>query len=604
MNKKGTISVNTENIFPIIKKFLYSDHEVFLRELVANAVDATQKLQQLASAGAFEGKTDTLKIRVTINEKLKTITISDQGIGMTADEIERYINQVAFSGATEFVEKYKDQGDPKQLIGFFGLGFYAAFMVASKVEIISRSYQKDSEAAHWKCDGTTSFELSKAVKKEIGTDIILHIAQDSEEFLQPSRIQQILSKYCKFLPVEIEFEDKVINNPTPVWTQKPSELKDEDYLSFYKELYPFAPDPLFWIHLNVDYPFQLTGVLYFPQVTNHFEQRKNQIQLYARQVFITDEVQNVVPEFLMLLHGVIDSPDIPLNVSRSALQTDSNVRKINTYITKKVADKLAELFKADRKAYEEKWSGIEFFVKYGMLSEDKFYEKAEEFALFQNTAKEYFTLKEYQDKIRPQQTDKDQNLIMLYTAAPEKQDIYVQSCQKRGYDVLLMNQLIDTHFVGSLERKLDNTSLKSVDSDIVEKLIDKGEETTQSLTEEEQKQLQALYEQAMDGNRQVTWSVVTMSAEELPVVVTIPEFAKRMQALSKMSNLDMLPLQAAINANHPLAQKLLQVKEPAKQQKIAHQAFDLALLAHNMLQGAALTSFIQQNIALITGTEE
>lgn len=597
MNEKGTISVHTENIFPIIKKFLYSDQEVFLRELVSNAVDATQKLKQLAAMGTYEGDTTQLQIKVSLNEQRKTITISDQGVGMTADEIKKYINQVAFSGATEFLEQYKDYEQQQQLIGFFGLGFYAAFMVADKVEIITKSYQKEAEAVHWTCDGTTNFELNNAVKKEVGTDVVVHLAKDAEAFLRKEKIQQLLAKYCKFLPVAIEFDGKIINNTHPIWTKAPSELKEEAYLAFYKELYPFSADPLFWIHLNVDYPFNLTGVLYFPKITTNFEQHQNKIQLYAKQVFITNEVKDVVPEFLMLLHGVIDSPDIPLNVSRSGLQADSNVKKINTHIAKKVADKLEDLFKKNRKAYEEKWSSIELFVKYGMLTEDKFYEKARNFALLKNTTGQYFTLEEYQTKTKANQTDKHQNLVMLYATEPEKQDRYIQSCKKRAYDVLVLDQPIDQHFINFLEQKLDKVTLKGVDADPIGQLIDKGETQASVLTEEEQKRLQALYAKAVP-DKQVTWAVVAMPDDELPVTITIPEFMKRMQTMAsaREANQPSPPLQATINANHPLVQKLLRSKKEEKQLKLAQQAYSLALLTQDMLRGASLTDFIQSNI--------
>src|SRR4051812_14044823 len=437
--EKGTISIHTENIFPIIKKFLYSDHEIFLRELVSNAVDATQKLKKLSSMGEFNGELGDLKIEVSFDKDKKTITVSDHGLGMTGDEIKKYINQIAFSGATEFVEKFKDKADAKDIIGKFGLGFYSAFMVSDRVVIHSRSYKVGEEqGARWECDGSTEFELSVLPKSTRGTDVILHVNKDSEEFLDEFRLKGILEKYCKFLPIEIKFgtkedsvedgvdkdnkpkykkvtSDRIINNTNPIWAKAPSELKDEDYLKFYKELYPFTEDPLFWIHLNVDYPFNLTGVLYFPKIKNDFEVHRNKIQLYSRQVFITDEVKDVVPEFLMLLHGVIDSPDIPLNVSRSFLQADSNVKKINSYITKKVADKLADLFKTDRKGFEEKWNDIGLFVKYGMVSEDKFYDKAKDFVLVTNTAKENFTLNEYKDKVQGTQTDKDGQLVYIYT---------------------------------------------------------------------------------------------------------------------------------------------------------------------------------------------
>ncbi len=602
MNEKGNISVHTENIFPIIKKFLYSDQEVFLRELVTNAADATQKLKQLAAMGQYDGHTEQLQVKVSINKERKTITISDQGLGMTAAEIKQYINQVAFSGATQFVEKYKDQDQSQQLIGFFGLGFYSAFMVADKVEIITKSYQPDAEPAHWTCDGTTQFEINKTVKKEVGTDVILHLAADAEEFLAPSRLQHILNKYCRFLPIPITFEGSVINTPTPIWTQPPSELKEEDYLTFYKELYPTAPAPLFWIHLNVDYPFHLTGILYFPATTQSFEQQRHHIQLYAKQIFITDEVKNIVPEFLIMLHGVIDSPDIPLNVSRSALQTDSNVRKINAYITKKVADRLEELFRQDRKAYQDKWSSIEAFVKYGMLSEDKFYDKAQNFALLRSTTGTHHTLAEYQDKIRPAQTDKDQNLVMLYATAPARQHLYIQSCAKQGYDTLAMDSPIDQHFIGLLEQKLDKAILKGVDTDTISQLIDKDEKPESTLTAEEQKKLQDLYQQAIDAPS-VTWTVAPLPAGELPVTITVPEFLKRMHNMSQIHRTASQPLdinlQATINANHLLAQKLLHSEAAEAQHQMATQAYRLALLSQNLLRDEALTDFIQQSITLL-----
>ena len=485
VEEKGTISINTENIFPIIKKFLYSDHEIFLRELVSNAVDATQKLKRLATIGEYQQDLGEQKVRVSVNKEAKTITISDHGIGMTDEEVKKYINQIAFSGATEFLEKYKDAGEDKQIIGHFGLGFYSSFMVADRVDIITKSYQEGAEPVKWTCDGSTEFELSPTVKKEVGTDVVLHINKDSEEFLEPPRIQGILDKYCKFLPVEIEFDGKVVNNPNPIWTKSPSDLQDEDYLAFYKELYPFSEDPLFWIHLNVDYPFNLTGVLYFPKIKQELEPSRNKIQLYSRQVFITDEVKDVVPEFLMLLHGVVDSPDIPLNVSRSYLQSDSNVKKINAHITKKVADKLNELFKKDRPAYEEKFGSIGLFVKYGMISEDKFYDKAQKFVLLQNTDGKYFTLDEYQEHVAANQTDKDKNLVYLYTTDKGKQYTFIQSAKKKSYDVLNLDGPIDSHFINLLEQKLEKTSLKRVDAETVDKLIDKDEKIESVLSDQE-----------------------------------------------------------------------------------------------------------------------
>jgi len=596
MQEKGTISVHSENIFPIIKKFLYSDHDVFLRELVANAVDATQKLKQLASLGDYDGEVGEPRIKVAINEKLKTLTISDQGLGMTAEEVKKYINQVAFSGATAFVEKYKDKGQQQQLIGFFGLGFYSAFMVADRVDLITKSYQKDAEAVHWTCDGSTTFELRIAVKKEVGTDVVLHLNADSEEFLQKHKIKEILNKYCKFLPVEIEFDGEVINNTQPIWVKAPSELKEEDYLKFYKELYPFSTDPLFWIHLNVDYPFNLTGVLYFPQVTQKLEHSPNKIQLYAKQVFITEEVKDIVPPFLMLLHGVIDSPDIPLNVSRSYLQADSNVKKINTYITKKVADKLEELFKKDRKAYETKWTSIELFVKYGMLTEDKFYEKAKDFVLLKTVDSEYFTLNEYPEKIKEKQTDSQQDLVILYANNLDKQDLYIQACKQRGYDVLLFDGQLDSHFLETLEQKLDKVRFKSVDAEPIDKLIGQAEHHASSLDEKEQERLQTIYKQAIK-DATVVWSVVPMASDELPVVITVPEFVKRLHAMAQLQpNAGMPPilqLQAAINANHPLVKKLLSIEKENQQIALANKAYQLALLSQNMLNGAALTEFIK-----------
>src|SRR5678809_314259 len=470
VQEKGTISISTENIFPIIKKFLYSDHEIFLRELVSNAVDATQKIKRLASLGQYSKDLGNPQVEVSFDEAAKTLTISDNGIGMTADEIKKYINQIAFSGATEFMEKFKEAKDANEIIGRFGLGFYSAFMVADRVEIQTLSYQDGAEPARWICDGSTSFEITEGNRMERGTDVILYINDDSEEFLQEHRINEILNKYAKFLPVPVQFgtkketepdgedengkpkyktveADNIINNTNPIWTKAPADLKDEDYLDFYRELYPFSEEPLFWIHLNVDFPFHLTGVLYFPKLKNDFEIQKNKIKLFSRQVFITDEVKDIVPEFLMLLHGVIDSPDIPLNVSRSFLQADSNVKKINSYISRKVADKLQELFKKDRKAYEEKWNDIGLFVKFGAISDEKFYDKAKDFLLLTNTNDKHYTLEEYKAKVKDFQTDKDGNLVYLYSFDAERQHSYIQTANKRDYDVLLMNSPIDTHFI-------------------------------------------------------------------------------------------------------------------------------------------------------------
>src|SRR3990170_1077600 len=536
VKEKGNISIHTENIFPIIKKFLYSDHEIFLRELVSNAVDATQKLKKLASIGEFAGELGDLTAEVKFDKEKKTITVSDKGIGMTAEEIKKYINQIAFSGAAEFVEKFKDKGDAKDIIGRFGLGFYSAFMVADKVELISRSYKVDeNEAARWECDGSTEFELTETTKSERGTDVILYINQDSEEFLEEFRLKGILEKYCKFLPVEVKFgtreeseedgvdaegkpkfkkvtKDRIINNPSPLWTKSPKELKDEDYLNFYKELYPFTEDPLFWIHLNVDYPFHLTGILYFPKVKNDFEIQKNKIQLYSRQVFITDEVKDVVPDFLMMLHGVLDSPDIPLNVSRSYLQSDANVKKISQHITKKVADKLSELFKKDRKDFEKKWDDINIFVKYGIISDEKFYDRAKEFTLLKNTDGQYFTLDEYKEKVKANQTDKEKQLVYLYASDKSKQHSFIEGAKNKTYDVLLFDGVIDSHFINTLEQKLEKTQVKRVDSDTSEKLISKEEKLESVLSKEEEEQIKTIFDKAID-NKNMTVAIEPMSPD-------------------------------------------------------------------------------------------
>ena len=608
---RGQISIHTENIFPIIKKFLYSDHEIFLRELVSNAVDATQKLTKLASYGEFTGEIgDDLKVIVAFDKEAKTITISDRGIGMTADEINKYINQIAFSGATEFLEKYKDkssgQPDEKTIIGHFGLGFYSAFMVAREVEIISKSYRDDEPATRWICDGSTEFEIGPAERLERGTDVILHIAEDSEEFLDKYRLQGILEKYGKFLPVPIEFDGEVINNTTPIWTKAPADLTDEDYKNFYRELHPMSEEPLFWIHLNVDYPFNLTGVLYFPKLKNDFQFKREKIQLYSRQVFITDEVKDVVPDFLMLLHGVIDSPDIPLNVSRSFLQADSNVKKINSYITRKVADKLNDLFNTDRKAYEEKFDDIGIFVKYGILSDDKFYEKAKEFVLLKNTQGNYFTLNEYREHVQANQTDKGDTLTMLYTTNRQQQDAYVESATRRGYDVLLMDTQIDPHFINALEQKLEKTSLKRVDADTLDKLIDKGLNNESVLSGDDQTKLKELFEKtlnsATDRNKSLIINVESLPSDEFPVTITMPEFMRRMKDMSALSGEQSMfgsmpeTYNLAINANHPLTAKLLATADESLQQTLIKQLYDLALLSQNRLTGANLTAFVRRSV--------
>ncbi|MGB3619378.1 MAG: molecular chaperone HtpG [Catalinimonas sp.] len=600
--EKGTISVHTENIFPIIKKFLYSDHEIFLRELVSNAVDATQKLHQLASAGEFDGELGETKVRVSFNAEAKTITVSDHGVGMTADEIKKYINQIAFSGATEFVEQYKDKGDAKQIIGHFGMGFYSSFMVADRVEIITRSYREGAEPARWSCDGSTEFEITPTVKKERGTDIVLHIAEDSTEFLDKFRLRQILDKYGRFLPVPIEFEGEVINDTTPVWTKTPTDLKDEDYLDFYKKLYPTAPDPLFWVHLNVDYPFHLTGVLYFPKVPKNFEFQRDKIQLYSRQVFITDEVKDVVPEFLMLLHGVIDSPDIPLNVSRSYLQSDANVKKINGYIARKVGDRLHDLFKEDRASFEEKYESLDVFVKYGMISDEKFYDRGKKFALLANVEGKHFTLDEYVAHVTPTQKSKDDQTILLYTTDPGQQDAYVQAARDRGLDVLRFDGVIDAHFINTMEQKLEKVQMKRVDADPAGKLIDTGETTESVLSTTEQEAVRGAFETTLDRKG---IQVEALAPDDLPVLITLPEFMRRMKDMARHNGMnDMFgampdQLNVVVNGNHPLVGRIAAEADEAKRADLVRQAYDLALLSQNMLQGKSLTEFIRRSAQLI-----
>ncbi|MBP6385742.1 MAG: molecular chaperone HtpG [Pseudarcicella sp.] len=600
MQEKGNISIHTENIFPIIKKFLYSDHEIFLRELVSNAVDASQKIKRLAAIGEYNGELGELKVKVSFDKEAKTITISDAGLGMTAEEIKKYINQIAFSGATEFVEKYKDKGDEKNIIGHFGLGFYSAFMVAERVDIITKAHYEGSEAVKWTCDGSTEFEITPAEREHRGTDIILHVAEDSLEFLEEYRLKQILDKYCKFLPIEIEFQEKNINNPSPIWTKQPNELTDEDYLKFYDELYPFSEKPLFWIHLNVDYPFNLTGILYFPKVKNELQMQREKIQLYSRQVFITDEVKDVVPEFLMLLHGVIDSPDIPLNVSRSFLQADSNVKKINAYITKKVADKLAELFKADRTNFEEKFDNIGLFVKYGMISDEKFYDRAKDYCLLQNVDGKFFTLNEYAETVADNQKDKDGNTVYLYATAPNSQDGFIQSAQKRGYDVLKLDTVLDSHFINQLEQKLEKTSLKRVDADTIEKLIDKGIALDMILSDSEKETIKSVFESVINDSTKVV-ALEAMPADEMPAIITQNEFMRRMADMSRnggggMNMFGNMPNNyiVSINGNSSSIQKILKTSDQEEQKTIAKQIYDLAMLSQNMLLGADLTAFIQR----------
>ncbi len=627
MKEKGSISIHTENIFPVIKKFLYSDNEIFLRELVSNAVDATQKLKRLASMGQFTGEVGDAFIEVSFDEKAKTLTISDRGLGMTAEEVKKYINQIAFSGAEEFVEKFKEAKDANEIIGRFGLGFYSAFMVADNVEIQSLSYQDGAAAVKWICDGSTEYEISEGSRTERGTDIILYINSESEEFLSQSRLQEILDKYASFLPVPIKFGtktnsepdgedeegkakyksvevDNIINNTSPAWTKSPSELKDEDYLNFYRELYPYSEDPLFWIHLNVDYPFNLTGILYFPKVKNDFDLQKNKIKLFSRQVFITDEVKDIVPEFLMLLHGVIDSPDIPLNVSRSFLQADSNVRKINTYITRKVADKLSELFKSDRKAYEDKWNDIGVFVKYGMLTDEKFAEKAIDFALLKNTENEYFTMKEYAEKLKDLQKDKDGQVVYLYATDVKNQDSFIAAAREKQYDVIVFDSPIDSHFVGFLEQKTEKTSLKRVDADVIDELIKLDEKNELSISEEESTTIKAVFEKAI-AKETMRVEIAALNEQVLPVTVTMDEFMRRMKEMAQsgngMSFYGTMPdnYKVTVNGNHPLIKRILSEEKEEKKEALAKQMFDLALLNLGLLQGEDLTNFVKRSVSLI-----
>lgn len=598
----GSISVHTENIFPIIKKSLYSDHEIFIRELVSNAVDASQKIKHLADIGQYKDELGELKVVVELDTDKKTITIKDNGLGMSADEVRKYINQVAFSGAEEFVKKFKDLKDKRDtIIGQFGLGFYSAFMVSSSVEIVTRSYKKNTGAVHWTCDGSTTYTLDKSDRKERGTDIILHVAEDSEEFLDKARIRTILNKYCKFLPYPVEFDGEVINKTEPLWKKKPADIKDEEYIEFFNALYPYSEEPLFWIHLNVDYPFDLTGILFFPKLRNEGELKRDRIHLYSRQVFITDNVENIVPDYLGLLQGVIDSPDIPLNVSRSYLQTDANVRKISTYISKKVADKLKEIFNEDREKFVEKWKDIEVFVKYGMISDDKFYDKAEEFALLKNVDDEHFTLKEYKEKISATQTDKDGNTVYIYAADRDHQDSFIQSAKNRGYDVLHMATLIDAHFISFIERKMEKSTWKRVDSESIDKLIAKDVTEKGILTEEQETSVVELYKKVA-GELAMTVRAQALGANEMPVVVVRPEFMRRMREQAMLGGMgrdfkDMVEI--VINSSHELASHIVTEGNTEAQEQMARQLLDLARLSQGMLTGKELTEFISRSVGLV-----
>jgi molecular chaperone HtpG len=571
----GKIGVTTENIFPIIKKFLYSDHEIFLRELISNAVDATQKLKAMASVGDFKGVIDESPIRVSVDKKKKTITVSDNGIGMTKDEVDKYLNQIAFSSANDFLDKYKDQIN--SIIGHFGLGFYSSFMVSEKVEVISKSYADGASAVKWICDGSPEFSIEEVEKEKTGTDVILHIDKESKEFLEESRIEQLLKKYCKFLPVEIAFgkeqewkdgkyedtgKDKIINNTKPAWTLKPSDLKDDDYIKFYRELYPSGDEPLFNIHLNVDYPFKLTGILYFPKIKSNIEIQKNKIQLYCNQVFVTDSVEGIVPEFLTLLHGVIDSPDIPLNVSRSYLQSDSNVKKISSHITKKVADRLGEIFKNNREEFEKKWDNLKLFIEYGMITEEKFYEKAIKFALLKTTDDKYFTFEEYEKIIKENQTDKNKNLIYLYSTNSTDQYTYIDKAKNKGYDVLLLDGQLDVHLINHMESKLKDSRFVRVDSDVVDKLIQKDETREAKLTPEQQEDLKSVFNVRVKSQEMYNVVFETLDENEAPVIITQSEFMRRMKEMSAMGGgmnfYGELPdsFNLVVNPNHPLVIKI------------------------------------------------
>ncbi len=600
--QKGKVSVNTENIFPIIKKFLYTDNEIFLRELISNATDASNKLRVLSQRGEVKGDIGELKISVTIDEKKNTLTISDNGIGMTAEEIDKYINQIAFSGAEEFVEKFKDTKEDANIIGHFGLGFYSSFMVADKVEIDSLSHAEGAASAKWTCEGSTDFKITKGKRKTRGTDIILHINEESKEYGQKWKIQELLNKYCKFLPIPIEFDEKVVNDTSPLWKKNPSELKDEDYTDFYGKLYPMSEPPLFWIHLNVDYPFNLTGVLYFPKIKKEIDPKGNKIQLYSNQVYVTDNVEDIVPEYLMLLHGVIDSPDIPLNVSRSSLQADGAVKKITSHISKKVADKLAELHKADLEDYKAKWHNMSIFVKYGMLSDDKFYDRAKKICLLHNTEKDYSSIEEYIAKIEPNQTDKDGNRVALYTNDADKQHSFVEAAQSKGYDVLVLDEVIDNHFIGHLEQKNEKFQLKRVDADTASKLIDKDEKSESVLSEDEVSKLKEAFESTLDKEK-YTVNTEVMSPDESFITITRSEWERRMSEMGGMGGMQMFgqmpeKYSVAVNTNHALANKVLKASEEEKSE-LMNRAIDLAKLSQNLLSGKELSEFVKKQMAAL-----
>jgi|TARA_R110000782_G_scaffold80846_4_gene159851 molecular chaperone HtpG len=628
---KGKIKVQTENIFPIIKKFLYSDHEIFLRELIANATDATKKLHSLSALGEFKGEIGDDTIEVKLDKAAKTLTISDKGIGMSDEEIKKYINQIAFSGAEEFVSKFKDKTDTQNIIGKFGLGFYSSFMVAERVEIISKNY-KDEPAAHWECDGSPEYSLKQGNKETRGTDIILHIAEDSTEFLEEHRISSLLEKYCKFMPIAIKFGtktiyednkegkkdkdgnveqvkkevDNIVNNPSPAWTKTPSSLEDKDYKDFYRELYPMNfEESLFHIHLNVDYPFNLTGILYFPKIKPNMEVQRDKIQLYSRQVFITDSVEGIVPDFLMLLHGVIDSPDIPLNVSRSYLQADGAVKKISSHISKKVADKLEELFKNDRADFEQKWDDIKVFIEYGMLSDEKFFERAQKFALYKTTDGKYYTMDELTEKIKPLQTDKDNKIVFLYASDVQEQHSFIEAATNKGYEVIVLDTALTAHLVGKLEQTVKDSTFARIDADTIDKLINKDEKIPSKLSDKEQEKLKPIIEEVVPKEK-FTVLFESMNETDQPMTIVQPEFMRRMKDMSKVGGgMNMFggampdSYNLVVNANHPIISKILNEKDATKQKEITKQTADLAMLSQNMLKGEELTKFIKRSLELI-----
>ncbi len=608
--QKGNIRVQTENIFPIIKKFLYSEHDIFLRELVSNAVDATQKIKTLSSIGEAKGDLGELRIDIKLDAAAKTISICDRGVGMSGEEIDKYINQVAFSGAEEFLTKYKGQAEAN-IIGHFGLGFYSSFMVSEKVEIISKTYREDAKAVRWECDGSPEYTLEETSKENRGTDIVMHLNEESIEFLEPERLKTILKKFCRFLPVPIFFEDQQINNTTPAWTKKPSELTTEDYQNFYKELYPYNEAPLFWIHLNVDYPFNLTGILYFPKIKQSYEIQKDKIQLYCNQVFVTDEVKDIVPEFLMLLQGVIDSPDIPLNVSRSYLQGDPNVKKINNHITKKVADKLEEIFNKDRKEFEDKWESLGLFVKYGMMTDDKFLDKANKFHIFEDSQeKKFYTLDEYRAATESLQKNKEGKLVIIYTTNPIQQDSYIQAAKAKGYKVVKMETLVDAGFINQMESKWNEVHFIRVDADIADNLIDKQEDIGSALTKDEEAKLKELFEQKAT-DLHVTVEVKGLSPEAAPVIATRPEFMRRMKDMSAMSGpmgsfYANMPdeVTLTVNGNHAIYQSIISEENKEKQGKYVQNLADLALLSQGLLKGNNLTAFITRSVELMEGEKK